>query len=150
MSKEEACGGELDQARPEVPGLSVGFVRLDVADAAIHIRELALNEEVGLHRALTNRSLRLNPEPFTHGPERDLGRPDLAHFDAVEKRFLGDLCATLIQNEGRKRKLDSKKSTPMIRLLRSSRMPPTFLTASTHKRHPRDGGLILPDTHRLE
>jgi hypothetical protein len=48
--------------------------------------------------------------------------------DAVEKRFLGNLCATLIQNEGQKAQVRFKKPTPMIRLLRSSRMAPTFST----------------------
>jgi hypothetical protein len=50
--------------------------------------------------------------------------------DAVEKRFLGNLCATLIQNEGQKVQVRFKKSTPMIRLFHSSRMAPTFSTAS--------------------
>jgi hypothetical protein len=45
--EEEVRGGELDQAKPEVPGISVGLVRFDVANATIIVLELALNEEVG-------------------------------------------------------------------------------------------------------
>jgi hypothetical protein len=41
-------GGELDQAKPEVPGIPVGLMRLYIADAAIVVLKLALNEEVGL------------------------------------------------------------------------------------------------------
>jgi len=55
--------------------------------------------------------------------------------DAVEKGFLGNLCATLIQNEGQKAQVRFKKWTPMIRLLRSSRMAPSFSTASDRSRH---------------
>ena len=90
MSKRDACGGELDQAKPEVPGISVGFVRLDVGNAANRILEL-LNEEVGLHWALTNGSLRPNPEPSTHGPESDLSAsprplPELGRLRTTRRR----------------------------------------------------------------
>jgi hypothetical protein len=42
-------GANSTKRSPEVPGISVGFMRLDVANSAKHILELALNEEVGLH-----------------------------------------------------------------------------------------------------
>jgi len=49
----------------------------------------------------------------------------------LSKEDFGDLRATLIQNQRRKR---DSKSTPMILLLRVSRMPWTFSTASARKR----------------
>jgi hypothetical protein len=45
--KHEPRGGELDQTEPEVSGIPVGLVRLDVANATIIVLELALNGEVG-------------------------------------------------------------------------------------------------------
>jgi hypothetical protein len=38
--------GELGQVQPEVPGIGVRLVRLDIADAAVLVLELALNESV--------------------------------------------------------------------------------------------------------
>jgi hypothetical protein len=49
MSNTSRVGGELDQVEPEVPGIAVRLVRLYVANAAIIVLELALQEEVGLH-----------------------------------------------------------------------------------------------------
>ena len=43
--KQKPLWGELDQVQPEVPGISVGLMRLDIADAPI-LLELALNEEI--------------------------------------------------------------------------------------------------------
>jgi hypothetical protein len=42
--ENESRGGELDQAKPEVPSVPVGLVCLDIATAAIVVLELALNE----------------------------------------------------------------------------------------------------------
>jgi hypothetical protein len=47
--EHEPPGGELDQSEPEVSGIRVGLVRLDVANATIIVLELALNEEIGFH-----------------------------------------------------------------------------------------------------
>jgi hypothetical protein len=47
--EREPRGGELDQTEPEVSGIPVRLVRLDVANATIIVLELALNEEVGFH-----------------------------------------------------------------------------------------------------
>jgi hypothetical protein len=47
--EHEPRRSKLDQAELEVPSIPVGVMRLDVANAAIIVLELALNEEVGLH-----------------------------------------------------------------------------------------------------
>jgi hypothetical protein len=46
--KGEPCGSEFNEAEAEVAGVLVGVVCLDVADAAVVVLELALNEQVGL------------------------------------------------------------------------------------------------------
>lgn len=46
--EHETRGCELDQAKPEVPGIPVWVMRLYIADATIVVLKLALNEEVGL------------------------------------------------------------------------------------------------------
>src|SRR5215472_1937380 len=47
--EHEPRGGKLDQVEPEVPGIAVRLVRLYVANAAIIVLALALQEKVGLH-----------------------------------------------------------------------------------------------------
>jgi hypothetical protein len=46
--EREPRGGELGQAKPEVPSIPVGLMRLNIADATIVVLVLVLNEEVGL------------------------------------------------------------------------------------------------------
>src|SRR5215471_5612052 len=47
--EHEPRGGKLDQVEPEVAGITVRLVCFYVANAAIIVLELALQEEVGLH-----------------------------------------------------------------------------------------------------
>ena len=44
----EACGCELNEPQAEVAGVGIVIEGLDVADAAIIILELTLNEKIGL------------------------------------------------------------------------------------------------------
>ena len=54
--EHEPRGGKLHQVEPEVPGIAVRLVRLYVANAAIIVLELALQEEVGFIDADKSRS----------------------------------------------------------------------------------------------
>jgi hypothetical protein len=57
--EHEPRGGELDQTEPEVSGISVGLVRLDVANATIIVLELALNIEIGARVVRTERDVEI-------------------------------------------------------------------------------------------
>src|ERR1700730_54806 len=46
--EREACGCEFDQLQPEVASIGVVIVGLDVADAAVIVLELTLNDKIGV------------------------------------------------------------------------------------------------------
>ena len=45
----EAGGSEFDKPEPEVAGVAIGIVGLEVADGAVFILELPLKQDVGSH-----------------------------------------------------------------------------------------------------
>jgi hypothetical protein len=45
----EAAGSKFDKAEPEMAGVAVGIVGLEIADATIFILELPLKQDVGSH-----------------------------------------------------------------------------------------------------
>jgi hypothetical protein len=46
----EACGCELNEPQAEVAGVGIVIVGLDVADAAVIVLKLALNDKIGVIR----------------------------------------------------------------------------------------------------
>ena len=61
----EACGCELNEPQAEVAGVGIVIEGLDVADAALIIFELSLNEKIGMIRAGSRRtrSVAIDPKP---------------------------------------------------------------------------------------
>jgi hypothetical protein len=46
--EREVCGCELNEAEPEVTGVAIMIVGLDVANAVVIVLKLALNEKIGV------------------------------------------------------------------------------------------------------